>query len=121
MADFDLNAPAAPSLTLDAAPAAPTLTLDPAADEKVVEEAKKATPGMVEDTAPRLARKIARTFGIRETYTRTMVCLDVMNERGLISLSAETDHLQIRVRPTQGKVDLEASYIMQQLRRLIDG
>ena len=78
-------------------------------------------PGMVEDTAPRLARKIARTFGIRETYTRTMVCLDVMNERGLISLSAETDHLQIRVRPTQGKVDLEASYIMQQLRRLIDG
>lgn len=50
MADFDLNAPAAPSLTLDAAPAAPTLTLDPAADEKVVEEAKKATPVMVEDT-----------------------------------------------------------------------
>ena len=42
--DFDLNAPAAPSLTLDAAPAAPTLTLDPEADAKVVEEAKKATP-----------------------------------------------------------------------------
>ena len=33
--DFDLNAPAAPSLTLDAAPAAPTLTLDPEADAKV--------------------------------------------------------------------------------------
>lgn len=39
--DFDLNAPAAPSLTLDAAPAAPTLTLDPDADAKVVEEAKR--------------------------------------------------------------------------------
>lgn len=39
--DFDLNAPAAPSLTLDAAPAAPTLTLDPEADAKVVEEAKR--------------------------------------------------------------------------------
>lgn len=50
MAEFDLNAPAAPSLTLEAVPAAPTLTLDPAADEKVVEEAKKATPVMVEDT-----------------------------------------------------------------------
>ena len=48
--DFDLNAPAAPSLTLDAAPAAPTLTLDPEADAKVVEEAKKATPVTVEDT-----------------------------------------------------------------------
>ena len=47
---LDLNVPAAPSLTLDAAPAAPTLTLDPAADEKVVEESKKATPVQVEDT-----------------------------------------------------------------------
>ena len=28
--ELDLNVPAAPSLTLDAAPAAPTLTLDPA-------------------------------------------------------------------------------------------
>ena len=46
----DLNVPAAPSLTLDAAPAAPTLTLDPAADEKVIAESKKATPVQVEDT-----------------------------------------------------------------------
>ena len=47
--DFDLNVPAAPSLTLDAAPA-PSLTLDPAADEAVVAEAKKPTPAKVEDT-----------------------------------------------------------------------
>ena len=42
--DFDLNVPAAPSLTLDAAPA-PSLTLDPAADEAVVAEAKKSAMG----------------------------------------------------------------------------
>ena len=48
--ELDLNAPVAPSLTLDSAPAAPTLTLDPAADEKIVEESKKATPVQVEDT-----------------------------------------------------------------------
>ena len=48
--ELDLNVPAAPTLTLDAAPAAPTLTLDPAADEKIVEESKKATPVQVEDT-----------------------------------------------------------------------
>ena len=48
--ELDLNIPAAPSLTLDAAPAAPTLTLDPAADEKVIAESKKATPVQVEDT-----------------------------------------------------------------------
>ena len=45
--ELNLNVPAAPSLTLDAAP---SLTLDPAADEKVEEEAKKATPVQVEDT-----------------------------------------------------------------------
>ena len=43
--ELDLNVPAAPSLTLDAAPAAPT-----AADEKVIAESKKATPVQVEDT-----------------------------------------------------------------------
>ena len=48
--ELNLNVPAAPSLTLDAAPAAPTLTLDPVADEKVIEESKKATPVQVEDT-----------------------------------------------------------------------
>ena len=48
--ELNLNVPAAPSLTLDAAPAAPTLTLDPVADEKVIEEIKKATPVQVEDT-----------------------------------------------------------------------
>lgn len=48
--ELELNVPAAPSLTLDAAPAAPTLTLDPAADEKVIAESKKATPVQVEDT-----------------------------------------------------------------------
>ncbi len=48
--ELDLNVPAAPSLTLDAAPAAPTLTLAPAADEKVIAESKKATPVQVEDT-----------------------------------------------------------------------
>ena len=47
--ELDLNVPAAPTLTFDAAPA-PSLTLDPAADEKVVEEAKKAEPVKVEDT-----------------------------------------------------------------------
>ena len=47
--ELDLNAPVAPTLTFDAAPA-PSLTLDPAADEKVVEEAKKAAPVKVEDT-----------------------------------------------------------------------
>ncbi len=47
--ELDLNVPATPTLTFDAAPA-PSLTLDPAADEKAVEEAQKAQPVQVEDT-----------------------------------------------------------------------
>ena len=46
--ELNLNTPAAPTLTFETE--APTLTLDPAADEKVVEEAKKAAPIKVEDT-----------------------------------------------------------------------
>ena len=51
MADLnkELELDATPTLTFDAAPA-PSLTLDPAADEKVVEEVKKAEPVKVEDT-----------------------------------------------------------------------
>ena len=48
--ELDLNVPAAPSLTLDAAPAAPTLTLDPAAAEKGIAESKNAPPVQGEDT-----------------------------------------------------------------------
>lgn len=79
---------------------------------------RQTDPGRVEETAPRLCRKIARTFGIRETFTRTMVCLEVFDERGLISLSTQTDHLQISIRPVEGKVDLEQSAVLQRLRRL---
>lgn len=51
MADLnkELELDATPTLTFDAAPA-PSLTLDPAADEKVLEEVKKAEPVKVEDT-----------------------------------------------------------------------
>ena len=72
---------------------------------------------LVEETGPRLARRIARTYGLREAYTRTMICLDVMNERGLITVRTETDHLQIRVLPPAGKVNLEESAIMIELRK----
>lgn len=42
--ELDLNAPVAPTLTLDSAPAAPTLTLDPAADEKSSRKARRQLP-----------------------------------------------------------------------------
>ena len=74
----------------------------------------------VEETAPRLCRRLARSAGTRETYTRTMVCLEVFHERGLISLCTQTDHLRIDLRPVEGKVDLDDSHIMRRLRALAE-
>ena len=42
--------------------------------------------GRVEDTARRLARGVSRTYGIKETVMRTMVCLEVLDEHGLIQV-----------------------------------
>ena len=74
--ELDMNAPAAPSLTLDAAPAAPSLTLDPATDEKVIEESKKATPVQVEDT-PLSAeeRKMVDDFAEKIDITNSQMVL----------------------------------------------
>jgi len=72
----------------------------------------------LEETGLRLARNVSRACGLRETYTRTMVCLEVLDERGLIRMEQTTDHLCISLNPIQGKVDLEQSYIIQKLRKL---
>ena len=74
--ELDLNVPAAPSLTLDAAPATPTLTLDPAADEKVIAESKKATPVQVEDTplSPE-ERKMVNDFAEKIDITNSQMVL----------------------------------------------
>ena len=75
----------------------------------------------IEDTAPRLSRNLAKASGQRETLMRTMICLDVFAERGLISITRNTDHLQIHLNPVQTKVDLEQSRIMCTLRRIMEG
>lgn len=74
----------------------------------------------VEDTALRLARGAARAAGRRETVIRTQVCLEVLEERGLIRLSRRQDSFVISLNRPQHKVDLEASAIMRDLRRLAE-
>ena len=65
-----------------------------------------------------LARNIARSAGKRETVMRTLVCLEVFDERGLIQLEHTTDHLHIALCQVEGKVDLEASWILRRLREM---
>ena len=73
---------------------------------------------LAEDTARRLARGVSRTYGIKETVMRTMVCLEVLDEHGLIRVERSTDHLRIDLCEVEGKVDLEDSALMKRLRRL---
>ena len=88
--ELDLNAPVAPTLTLDSAPAAPTLTLDPVADEKIVEESKKATPVQVEDTplSPE-EQKMVNDFAEKIDLTNSQMVLQygAASQKNLIDFS----------------------------------
>ena len=73
-----------------------------------------------EETAHRLARNIARSAGRRETVMRTLVCLEVFDERGLIRLERRGEQLSIHLHQVGGKVDLEESGILRRLHQLMD-
>ena len=73
----------------------------------------------VEDTLIRIARGAAHASGQREVPNRTMVCLEVMEERGLISLSAQSGRLRVTLHRLEHKVDLDASAILCRLRQAI--
>lgn len=79
-------------------------------------ERQTASGAVVEDTLARIARGVSRTAGQREVPARTLLCLEVLEERGLIELNCRTDRIRIVVRPTEQKVDLEASFILRRLK-----
>lgn len=49
-----------------------------------------------------------------------MVCLDVMQERGLIDLYTEAEQLRITLHQVDQKVNLDDSSILHRLRRLLE-
>ena len=76
---------------------------------------------VVEDTPARIARSVARATRQREVPARTMLCLEVLEERGLIDVNRRTDRIQITLRRVEHKVDLEASAIIRRLREMLEG
>lgn len=75
---------------------------------------------VVEDTPARIARAVSRATRQREVPARTMLCLEVLEERGLIDLNRRTDRIQITLRHVEQKVDLEASEIIKRLRAILE-
>ena len=76
-----------------------------------------ARDGMLTDDPELLARKIARSADLPCSFVRTRVCLDVLEERGLIHLEAGSRTVSIRLTPGPGKVDLQRSAILIRLRK----
>jgi single-stranded-DNA-specific exonuclease len=77
-----------------------------------------AAENRLEETICRLTHCIARTYGLRGTVTRTRMCLEVLEECGLIELQCKSDHVQILMLDAEKKVDLEKSRVMRSLREM---
>ena len=76
---------------------------------------------VVEDTVPRIARSVARRGGPSQVPARTMVCLEVFEERGLIHMREREHRCQITLCHLEHKVDLEASELLIRLRQALGG
>ena len=70
----------------------------------------------LEDTLARMTRSVAHSSGRRERPNHTRICLEVMQERGLISLKVQSGRVHITLHRLEHKVDLEASEILRRLR-----
>ena len=73
--------------------------------------------GTCQENPAKLSQKIARSSGRRADVSRTMVCLEVFRERGLIELRGNPDRLSIIIHKTDRKVDLDQSEVLLRLRR----
>ncbi|MCD7927631.1 MAG: single-stranded-DNA-specific exonuclease RecJ [Oscillospiraceae bacterium] len=79
----------------------------------------RAARGPLEDRPDRLSPALAGEGPPERAFGRTMVCIQVFQERGLISVEhSGSDRLHICMEPVQGKVDLEQSELLCLLRRL---
>lgn len=71
----------------------------------------------MEDSLPHIARGAGRAVGRREAPVRTLVCLEVLEERGLIDLDRQTDRVRVVLHRLEHKVDLESSALLLRLRQ----
>lgn len=83
-------------------------------------ERQSAAGRVVEDTPVRIARAVSRSSRQREIPARTMLCLEIMEERGLIELKRRTGRVQITLCHVERKVDLEDSDILRRLRKILE-
>lgn len=76
--------------------------------------------GETQETPTRFARKVAKEADLWESTLHTMVCLDVLEETGLIEVRKTNGMLRMKIsrRTRPGKVDLNQAPTMRRLRSL---
>ena len=77
--------------------------------------------GVLRDSWANLAGKSARKAGHPEDLTRTRICLDVLEELGLLSVRQKKNALEITLGQDSKKVDLDSSRILRDLHRRLSG
>ena len=79
---------------------------------------RSSAAGPVEASPGHLARHIGRGGAAQPTYTRAMVCLKVMDERGLIRVERRGGCLRIDLCQVERKVDLDQSPVLRRLKEM---
>lgn len=75
--------------------------------------------GVAEDTPESLAQSIAQDGKLRVSVTRTMICLGVLEECGLVHMEHREGRIKIQSLATKGeKMDLEQTTLMRRLRKM---
>ena len=77
------------------------------------------TGGSAVSRLDQLVRHAVKGRGGSCSYGKTLVCLHVMDERGLIQLTLTGDEVCVCLRPQGDKVDLEQAQMMKQLRDIL--
>jgi len=75
-----------------------------------------AEEGFLQDSCDCLSKKAARAAGMPWSLLRTRICLDVFRELGLLEMQQHGRLLEITLRSSGAKVDLESSRILAALR-----
>lgn len=81
---------------------------------------KNTAAAPLEDSPARLLKTIAHALPPQRPHIRTVVCLEVLDERGLITMDRSAGRIHISLNQISGKVDLEQSALMLRLRTILE-
>jgi single-stranded-DNA-specific exonuclease len=74
----------------------------------------------VETSPAILLERLCAATGVHQPYGRMMICLEVLQERGLLEIAGSERLLRLSLHRQHSKVDLNASEVLVRLRRQME-